>query len=270
MGMFDAINGQQIKCFPWVSLLTHESRFTSGPFWYHYGKMKNFCTGDEVPYKRPHYNYGKNFIVIDGSPYYPEDDYNYIIHVIVDGKVKDTFINEIGDIDWTINQSVVEYCGRLLNVHSAEDILQYIDDDRIYWKEKFKLKKTLADILRKVYNPVYIAHMQKYNEFKTLSDAEAARISADLDALEQKYKKWYVDTTPMNDLIRLGEYITAASINSSRSEEDKEICYKEIKKLLSADPTLYDRYVEWQGSDEFLLDFKDFKEEEKSFDMTIE
>ena len=104
MGMYDTINGEQVKCFPWVSLYKDEIT-------YHGGELKYYGIGDEVPYKKPHYNYGKNFIILDLNRY-PESDYceyDYIIHVIVDGKVNDTFENKIGSIDWSINENVVGY-----------------------------------------------------------------------------------------------------------------------------------------------------------------
>ena len=91
MGMFDTINGEQVKCFTWTS-------FSNGGFVYHGGHCKYYNTGDEVPYKKPHYNYGKNFIILDLNEFL-DCDYDYILHVIVDGKLKDTFENELGDID---------------------------------------------------------------------------------------------------------------------------------------------------------------------------
>ena len=53
MGMYDAINGEQVKCFNWTS-------FNNGIVC-HGGDLMYYNTGDEVPYKSPHYNYGKNF-----------------------------------------------------------------------------------------------------------------------------------------------------------------------------------------------------------------
>ena len=69
MGMYDTINGEQVKCFPWVSFDNFMNSIS-----YHGGDLKSYNTGDEVPYKRPHYNYGKNFIILDLNRF-PESDY---------------------------------------------------------------------------------------------------------------------------------------------------------------------------------------------------
>ena len=135
MGMYDTINGEQVKCFPWVSLY-------QGEISYHGGDLKYYDNGDEVPYKQPHYNYGKNFVILDLNRY-PESDYcpyDYILHVIEDGKVKETYTDEIGDINWSNNKSVVDYYGELLNIHSSEDILNYIKDQREYWTKREEIR----------------------------------------------------------------------------------------------------------------------------------
>ena len=53
MGMYDTINYEQVKCFSWVSLYYGEIN-------YHGGDLAYYETGSNVPYKKPHYNYGKN------------------------------------------------------------------------------------------------------------------------------------------------------------------------------------------------------------------
>ena len=46
--MYDTINGEQVKCFPWVSIYKDEIT-------YHGGELKYYGIGDDVPYKKPHY-----------------------------------------------------------------------------------------------------------------------------------------------------------------------------------------------------------------------
>lgn len=258
MGMYDNINGEQVKCFPWVSLYKDEIT-------YHYGDLEIYETGDEVPYKRPHYNYGKNFIILDLNRY-PESDYlgyDYILHVIVDGKVKDTFTDEIGDIDWFINETVVAYTGELLNIHCSEDIVNYIREQRELMKNYDNVYSHCYELFGKVMN--YSSgiglldkdseekkmRQEKIDEIFTLMDKEEERIKPELDELTKEHSKWFVDTSKINDLITLGEYISVYNFR----DDDKGRCKEIIQKLLSSDSSLYDRYVEWQGSDEYIREF---------------
>lgn len=259
MGMYDTINGEQVKCFPWVSLY-------KGSITYHGGDLKYYGTGDEVPYKKPHYNYGKNFIILDLNRY-PESefcDYDYILHVIVDGKVKNMFENKISDIDWSINQTVVGYTGELLNIHGSEDLQNYIKAQRKYWVERENIRGHWNELFKEMMSYSYgIALLDKDSEEKKmrnekitevhkLMDIEKERMSPELDKLSKEHFRWFVDTSDIDDLINLGEYISAYSLRGDEKEQCKEV----IQKLLSSDNTLYDRYVEWQGSDEYVREFK--------------
>lgn len=258
MGMYDTINGEQVKCFPWVS-------FGNG-ISYHGGDLAYYNTGDEVPYKNPHYNYGKNFIILDLNRYFDRDgaDYDYILHVIVDGKVKDTFENELGDIDWSINEVVVDYDGELLNIKNAKDLLDYIKAQRECWIEYDKINTHWNELFDKIM-PYYTGfalledgstekkyRLQKIEEIGKLMGKEKERILPEIKALNKSMSKWCVDETDIYDLKSLGAYI---SVYNSY-EEERSMCKREIKKRLSSDNTLYDRYVKWQDSDEYIKEFK--------------
>ena len=56
----------------------------------------------------------------------------------------------------------------------------------------------------------------------------------------------------IDDLIHLGEYISAYSIR----DNDKEQCKEMIQKLLNSYSSLYDRYIKWQDSDKYIKEFK--------------
>lgn len=262
MGMYDTINGEQVKCFPWVSLY-HDS------ISYHGGDLKYYGTGDEVPYKRPHYNYSKNFIILDLNRYLESDycPYDYILHVIVDGKVENTFTDEIGEIDWSINNLVVGYTGELLNIHSSEDLLNYMREQREYWnkyeevhshwnelfKEMVQYSHGIA-LLDKDSEEKKIRH-EKIKEIRKLMDGEKEKIKPDVAALADRYSKWYVNTSDIDDLIRLGDYISAYYTELIAKRDSAKTCSDMIGKLLNEDDTLYNRYVEWQGSDEYIKEF---------------
>jgi hypothetical protein len=264
MGMYDTINGEQVKCFPWVSLYLNKIS-------YHGGDLKYYGIGSKVPYKKPHYNYGKNFIILDMNRF-PESDYccyDYILHVIVNGKVKKTFKDEIGKINWAKNENVIGYWGELLNINSSEDILSFIKEQREY--------KTKYDEINSHWDELFGESMQylhgialldkdseekkfrqkKIDEILKLMDEEKERIQPELDELRKKHSsKWFVDTSDIDDLVLLGEYISAYETELQAERDNAETCKEMIEKLLSSDDTLYDRYVVWQGSDGYIKEFK--------------
>lgn len=266
MGMYDTINGEQVKCFPWVSYYKNEIN-------YHGGDLKYYNTGDEVPYKKPHYNYGKNFVILDLNRYFGDVDYvdyDYIIHVIVDGKVKDTFENELSDIDWSINNCVVDYNGELLNIKNRKELLGYIKAQRECWTKYDKVNShwnELFDEIMPYYNGFGLLadgssekeyRLQKIREINKLMSEEKEKILPKIHALNKSISKWFIDKAEISDLISLGNYIEAYRTELARKRtEEVELCIETIREKLSSDDTLYDRYVEWQSSDEFIKEFKE-------------
>ena len=267
MGMYDSINSEQIKCFPWVSLDNNNIS-------YHGGNLHNFKNGDKVPYKKPHYNYGKNFIILDMDRSMDKEysTYKYIIHVIIDGKVQNTFTDKIGKINWSINTNVIDYIGNPLNIHSSQDILDYIEDYQLYFKNRDDIYKNWTIIFKE-----YMSYSKgialldteekknriaKIEECKCRLDTEKDRIQPEIDALDSKFSKWIVDTSNILDVITLGDYISAYyteySINDNTNSETLEYLLNRIHDLLKFDKTLYNRYVEWQDYDD--INIKYFKE----------
>ena len=88
MGMYDVINGDQVKmftvCYPVLQDDGNIEFRCSG------GELKEYGNGAEVPWKRNYYNIGKNFDIVDMF----SDDYDFdagteaiLIHQIRNGKV---------------------------------------------------------------------------------------------------------------------------------------------------------------------------------------
>ena len=67
MGMYDTLNGEQVKCFPWYSFDVI-SLSPEGSIGGHGGNLKYYGNGSEIPYRSLAYNYGKNFIIFDFTP----------------------------------------------------------------------------------------------------------------------------------------------------------------------------------------------------------
>ena len=259
MGMYDTINGWQVKCFPWVSLY-------EGEISYHGGDLNYYGTGDAVPYRKPHYNYGKNFIILDINMY-PESeysDYDYILHVIVDGKVQNTFVDTIGDIDWSANNLVVGYRGELFNINSSEDVLNYIKDQRRYWDKWEEIHTRWNELFAE--SMEYFTGLglldkeseeskfrrEKIDELHVAMEEESKRIQPEITAAFEEIEHWGADTSNIEDLITLGDFISVHGIREDTRKERRRV----IEKMLAADETLYDRYVEWQGTDEYIKGFR--------------
>lgn len=261
MGMYDTINSEQVKCFPWVS-------FCDKILCYHSGDLKNYNTGDEVPYKTSHYNYGENFVILDVNQYYPDGffPYNYVLHIIVDGKVKDTFKDEIGNIDWSINKNVVTYDGKLINIKKSEDILNYIKEQREYWKKYREINARANELFKELMNHMNgIALLdkdseerklrnKKIEEIRKLINKEREKIKPELDAINKEFSKWFINYD--DDLIKFGSYLSAYHTElEAKRHDNAEACKEIIRILLDSDNILFDRYLKWQEIDPLNYEF---------------
>jgi len=254
MGMYDTINGEQVKCFSWVSL--YKEAIT-----YHGGDLEYYGDGDDVPYRRPHYNYGKNFVIYDLN-IWSGNEVHFTIHVIEEGKVKATYENEIGPINWDKNSYVISNYGILLKIHSDEDLIAYRKAYRKYVRDCEKINEHMDELFSELTNEMQ--EIAKANPDKKKSRTRRlteiyAQIEHEEDLNREEKKKieaelsyWYLDVTDIGDCILLGEYISAFKIDC---DETKEICRNEIKALLAADHLLAKKYIRWQGDDVFIRDF---------------
>lgn len=130
MGMYDYINGEQVKCFGVACY--YGDRDGVSPMG---GILKSFNTGNKVPYKTKWYNFTKNFVVVDNHPF-EEEDY-MIFHVIKDGKVFGTFkFNDITNDILKDFDVFVDYWGERLTIRTKEDAEMYKEDLAFWQKER--------------------------------------------------------------------------------------------------------------------------------------
>ena len=93
MGMFDEINGEQIKTFytAFCTLAIDDPIFEKSNSelspWFSGGSLKYFKNGDTVPYQTFWYNMGKDFNILDFNDWQGDEP---IAHIIRDGKVVKT------------------------------------------------------------------------------------------------------------------------------------------------------------------------------------
>ena len=91
MGMYDTLNGEQVKCFPWYSFDVM-SLTPAGSVGGHGGSLKYYGNGSEIPYRSLAYNYGKNFIIFDFTPEFCTGEIGeWAAHVIENGRLKASF-----------------------------------------------------------------------------------------------------------------------------------------------------------------------------------
>lgn len=259
MGMYDMINGEAVKCFPIYYMMGEVMTRSGGNFLYD--------TGSSVPYKSPYYNYGKNFLVIDisGSPEF-DDGYDFLIHVITDGLVKETLRDTFKNIDWANNDSVVSYDGEILNVYSERDISDYIDARKKYWRDIWETRVRLNKLRELQFN--YFSQIKSLEKDSEDRKTVIEKISQNSDAIKEEFNRtipelkrirkefsatWTKDTSDIGDLILIGKLISC--YNLAHSEEESEDVLGSISDMLDKDETLYDRYVKWQGTDEYIKEF---------------
>lgn len=260
MGMYDMINGEAVKCFPTYYMMG-EVMTRSG------GNLIPYDTGSSVPCKSPYYNYGKNFLVIDisGSPEF-DDSYDFLIHVITDGLVKETLRDTFKNIDWANNNSVVSYDGEILNVYSEKDISDYIDARKKYWHDIWEARVRLNELRELQFN--YFSRIKSLEKGSEDRKTVIGKISQNSETIKEEFSRtiselerirkefsatWAKDTSDIGDLISIGKLISC--YNWAHSEEESEDVLESISDMLDKDETLYDRYVKWQGTDEHIKEF---------------
>lgn len=260
MGMYDTINGEQVKCFPWAHYYEHEIVYSGGDLQY-------YENGTDVPYKKPYYNYSKNFLILDINEFPDSDytDYNFVIHLILDGKVFDTYKDSVPkDIPFDKIANVISYRGTLLNLHSAEDILNYIEALRKYRIDYDILHEHWNELFKQVHKVMFgigtldkeskerKERLEKYKVLHKQMEAEKERIADDVDALLKTMEKWYVDTTEIDPLIDLGDFIycylfmCSEEHKANYTDEARLEVYNQIKLKLDNDEYLLEKYCVWQ------------------------
>ena len=117
MGMYDYLNGEQVKCF--YRVIHHkDSLDNKWEFSHSGGQLRGYTNGSKLPLKTFHYNYPKDFLILD------END--SILHTIKDGKLFNTeSVRMIESIDNNLLKNVYSYYGLELNINSLDELKEY-------------------------------------------------------------------------------------------------------------------------------------------------
>lgn len=282
MGMYDTINYEQVKCFDWVYY--HYDEIIKNKLNYVGGSLKYYKDGNKVPYKSLLYNYGKNFMILDVRPEYDADleeaniediidgtyeedksKIKFCIHVIRDGKVKASYYadQEIKE-DFSINDCVISYGGTYLNIHSLEDVFNYVKEQKEhienietirtksneYFKESMSCFHGLGLIDHDSYE--YKMRTQKIEELnKKMKEAQAEEQDA-LDTEQNSFfKRWGVENKyELEEELGAFLFILIDNADSKReskryTEEQIEDVHNIIKKIIQKDPNIIEKFFSW-------------------------
>lgn len=128
MGMYDYLEGRQVKCFPTGIVMDGEKYGFDAKVAFAVigGSLKSFRIGDLVPATSPIYRYGKDFIIFDyeGVSEYDEDDSVCIKYEMFE--IKDSRLVGIYDKKDTPedigNRTVIDIKGHRLNIGDITDV----------------------------------------------------------------------------------------------------------------------------------------------------
>lgn len=205
MGMYDTINGEQVKAFP-IPYISNNRPCTSC------GNLRGWGNESPVPYKTMWYNYSPNFLILDlhGSLF---GDNEILIHVVTDGKVEKTICLNIHDIEsnfpiiYQDGQNVMDYYGERIDVHTNDGLRQFILDTIEYDLEKGpiakKYSKETNEVLRKLKTEI---SEEKQKELIERLDILHNEYQSAMDLVGRDLKQWYVPWCP-EKVETLGYYL---------------------------------------------------------------
>ena len=110
MGMYDYLNGNQVKCFP-IGVIYGYNEKCEIEFSTIGGLLRSINTGDEVPYRSAIYNYGKDFLILDFMGNSLDeflDKEIYSLYIVENGILKDEITIDLDDKEILSKLSVIE------------------------------------------------------------------------------------------------------------------------------------------------------------------
>lgn len=247
MGMYDYINGEQVKCF--YSLIPSISgNLLDDDFLCSGGNLINYKNGDKVPIEKLFYKYNKDLIILDN-----EIGNDISIHVIIDGVVyatykdlKDFDFNEFDNIDFM----VINYNGdKQLNIKTNEDIINYIEEyNELKCLEK-KIRKLSRDLMGEIIDN---RNNMSYLEFYDKMDKQEELFDLESKELEKYYKefwdKWIIEDDCINEKL-FGSYLDIIFRNLEEEYILKHFEFK-IYELLKKDNQILEKYFKWKDFDD--------------------
>lgn len=202
MGMYDTLNGEQIKFFikPYIML---PDSFSNSSLGFSGGSLNSYDEGDDVPYKTFWYNYSKDFNIIDFFPY---DHDELIVHMIRDGKnIGIKTLDKLTEDDFSCKS--FNDRGALMNIKSTEDIHEYLKNVEIIddvYKNKISrvAENKLFDYIRN--HKKDSDYKEKYKELYYQSELERKNNRKLIDECCTRNDKFFINDSKFNDYETLG------------------------------------------------------------------
>lgn len=244
MGMYDTLNGEQVKCFPWYSfdvMPLAQVGFING----HGGSLAYYCNGSKIPYRSLAYNYGKNFIIFDFNvDLDPNDGSSWVAHVIEDGILKASVYKEDAGDEFEemlkrSRKNISYYGGGNFNFKSIADINQYAVESDELMKKINKLNEPADKIMRewmktlkeyrsrnlKKDTPEYTEIRSRLDQFSKRHDTETDRIEPVIKKLRHDFAEKWIESES-EDYLKMsdfGESIEAGILAlKGKKEHEKE------------------------------------------------
>lgn len=247
MGLYDYINGEQVKCF--YKAYYSDNSFDEAIVSFSYGELGSYRDNDKVPYRTLFYNHTKNFVVFD---YRNSDN---LIHIIKDGRVyKTTHLKRITSLDGI--EKVIDYYGRTLKIHKIEDFKKLIDDYKIYTMlseplNKFNVEKSnerFRDSSTMGKKKAYEKYLEATNEIRN-----------GLEILYNKYINCWYEPKSNNEL--MGEMIHSIIMFEAYMEDSELNTLKDARKCMKrfiVEKGLdIEEYINWIDADELNFDIRE-------------
>lgn len=268
MGMYDTLNGEQVKCFPWYSFYV-SSIDSEGVVSGHGGDLRYYRTGDKIPYRSLAYNYGKDFIIFDFMVDMISDEIgNWVAHIVKDGRLyASIYANEAlhdkkVEFERLLKESpknIGYYGGGNFKFQSANDVQQYALESNKLQREIIDLYKPADAIMKEwskeMHSPNrpkkdsegYAAFKEKMDDYAKRHDEETAKIEPVITKLRDDFADRWIKNEP-DEYIKMsnfGEAIEAGILTLKfKKEQEKEP--KEKIEQAKQHGFFSDREKEWQ------------------------
>lgn len=264
MGMYDTLNDEQVKCFPWYSFDVI-SLSPEGSIGGHGGKLKYYGNGSEIPYRSLAYNYGKNFIIFDFTPEFCTGEIGeWAAHVIENGRLKASFYRKDADDEF---EKMLKKSTKNIGYYGDDNFkFKTLKNVNQYAKEANALRCQIADMYKpadaimrewsKTFHESknlekgseeYAVFQKKVQDYIKRHDEELAKIKPIISKLKKDFAdKWIEkDSEEYLKMSDFGESVEAGILTlKCRKKQEKESAEKieEAKKH----GIFFDRQKEWQ------------------------
>lgn len=219
MGMYDYINGDQVKLF-YIPIFDEVKKNT----WHSGGTLHSFSTGDIIPSKTLYYKLPKDFLILK-----EDSDYSQIeVHIIEDSKVIDTVnIHSLDDSFFSRYGVVLNHKGTSIKIKSKEDCVEYIKDSSKKFDDINKARAEISDIINDELNPLYTIQRHLLESYIKESNISPYQKAKNIENTLNRYTKLKLEIFKLLNIGSLEELkqLLTKDIDSSKQIEDTILNY---------------------------------------------